>query len=71
MAPPPPPMFRMPNAPPLQTNTLPHYLKPKKKFDTDGPMKRANWKAIIPQKLSEKAFWVQYQLHCFIVFIFH
>lgn len=55
MQPPPLPNFN------LQTNTLPHYLKPKKKFDADGPMKRANWKAIIPQKLSEKAFWVKCQ----------
>lgn len=61
MGPPPPPMpnSRMPL--PMQTNTLPHYLKPKKKFDADGPMKRANWKAIIPQKLTEKAFWVKCQ----------
>lgn len=63
MVPPPPPLFQMPNAPPLQLNTLPHYLKPKKKFDSDGPMKRANWKAIIPQKLSEKAFWVKSHLY--------
>lgn len=60
-APPPPPMLGMPNAPMPLINTLPHYLKPKKKFDADGPMKRANWKAIIPQKLSEKAFWVKCQ----------
>lgn len=59
--PPPPPMPGMSAAPPLPMNTLPHYLKPKKKFDADGPMKRANWKAIIPQKLSENAFWVKCQ----------
>ena len=40
---------------------LPHGLKPKRKWDTDGPMKRANWKAIIPQKLSENSFWVKVQ----------
>lgn len=62
MGPPPPPMLQMPNSALLpQVNTLPHYLKPKKKFDAEGPMKRANWKAIIPQKLSEKAFWVKCQ----------
>lgn len=62
MGPPPPPMFQMPGAPAFQmANTLPHYLKPKKKWDTDGPMKRANWKAIVPQKMSEKAFWVKCQ----------
>lgn len=60
--PPPPPMFRMPGAPPLPIlNTLPSYLKPKKKYDPEGPMKRANWKAIVPQKMSEKAFWVKCQ----------
>lgn len=40
---------------------LPHGLKPKKKWTVDGPMKRANWKAIVPQKLSEKSFWVKVQ----------
>lgn len=60
MGPPPPPMFRMPGVPipPLAT-ALPSYLRPKKKFETDGPMKRANWKAIVPHKMSEKAFWVK------------
>lgn len=54
-------MFRMPNALGAPVNVLPAFLKPKKKYDTDGPMKRANWKAIIPQKLSEKAFWAKCQ----------
>lgn len=62
MGPPPPPMFRMPNAPfAPPAIILPHYLKPKKKYDANGPMKKANWKAIIPQKLSEKAFWSKCQ----------
>lgn len=56
--PPPPPMFGMSAVNP---NILPHGLKPKKKWDTDGPMKRANWKAIVPQKMSENAFWVKCQ----------
>lgn len=47
-----PPPFKMPEA-------LPHGLKPKKKWDVDGPMKRANWKAIIPHKMTEKSFWVR------------
>lgn len=51
--PPPPPMM-MPKA-----NVLPHGLKPKKKWEVDGPMKRANWKAIVPDKMSENAFWVK------------
>lgn len=59
MGPPPPPMFGMATMQPQ--NVLPQFLKPKKKYDTDGPMKRANWKAIIPQKLSEKAFWAKCQ----------
>ncbi|XP_052870339.1 protein diaphanous [Anopheles cruzii] len=58
--PPPPPMmggFMMAAVP----KPLPHGLKPKKKWDTDGPMKRANWKAIEPDKLAEGSFWVQVQ----------
>ena len=62
MGPPPPPMmggFRPPG--PAVPEPLPYGLKPKKKWDTDGPMKRANWKAIIPYKMSEKSFWVKVQ----------
>uniref|UniRef100_A0AAG5DR30 Diaphanous n=1 Tax=Anopheles atroparvus TaxID=41427 RepID=A0AAG5DR30_ANOAO len=40
---------------------LPYGLKPKKKWDTDGPMKRANWNGIDPKNLSENSFWVQVQ----------
>ncbi|XP_055641138.1 protein diaphanous [Toxorhynchites rutilus septentrionalis] len=69
MGPPPPPMPGM--GPPMPPGMggfrpmapvpapLPHGMKPKKKWDTDGPMKRANWKAIVPQKLSENSFWVK------------
>lgn len=69
MGPPPPPMPGMGPRPPMMPGmgppppkmpeALPHGLKPKKKWDVDGPMKRANWKAIIPQKMSEKSFWVR------------
>ncbi|XP_011299550.1 protein diaphanous isoform X4 [Fopius arisanus] len=60
MGPPPPPGgFRSPLAGAVQV--LPHGLKPKKKWEVDGPLKRANWKAILPQKLSEKSFWVKVQ----------
>lgn len=38
---------------------LPYGLENKHKFTVDGPMKRANWKAIVPQKMSENSFWVQ------------
>jgi diaphanous len=47
--------------PGLKIQPLPHGLKPKKKWTVDGPMKRANWKAIIPHKMSEKSFWVKCQ----------
>lgn len=59
MGPPPPPGFAMPAAP--KPDVLPHGLKPKKKWEVEGPLKRANWKAILPQKLSEKSFWVKVQ----------
>lgn len=68
MPPPPPPMMggmRVggPPMPPPMIMTLPYGLKPKKKWDVDGPMKRANWKAIIPNKMSEKAFWIRCKEH--------
>lgn len=44
-----------------QPDILPHGLKPKKKWEVEGPLKRANWKTIIPQKMSEKSFWVKVQ----------
>jgi len=45
MGPPPPPMGGFsPPAPMVQV--LPHGLKPKKKWEVDGPLKRANWKAV-------------------------
>ncbi|KAL0858771.1 hypothetical protein ABMA27_011242 [Loxostege sticticalis] len=62
--PPPPPMMGgmgppMPRMP--QPDVLPHGLKPKKKYEVEGPLKRANWKTIVPAKMSEKAFWVKVQ----------
>ncbi|XP_024944472.1 protein diaphanous isoform X6 [Cephus cinctus] len=60
--PPPPPMMGGPRPPmPLAVQVLPHGLKPKKKWDLEGPLKRANWKAILPQRLTEKSFWVKVQ----------
>ncbi|XP_008549742.1 protein diaphanous isoform X1 [Microplitis demolitor] len=64
MGPPPPPMMGGPRPPMMMMNAvevLPHGLKPKKKWEVDGPLKRANWKAILPHKLSEKSFWVKVQ----------
>ncbi|KYN16166.1 Protein diaphanous, partial [Trachymyrmex cornetzi] len=40
---------------------LPHGLKPKKKWEVDGPLKRANWKAILPHRITEKSFWTKVQ----------
>ncbi|CAG4949456.1 unnamed protein product [Parnassius apollo] len=70
--PPPPPMMGGPRPPPppfggpmpprmAQPDVLPYGLKPKKKWEVEGPLKRANWKTIGPQKMSEKAFWVKVQ----------
>ncbi|CAB3371123.1 Hypothetical predicted protein [Cloeon dipterum] len=56
MGPPPPPgMLGLPKAP----DVLPYGLKPKRKWNVGGPLKRANWKAIVPQKMSENSFWIQ------------
>ncbi|KAJ8978866.1 hypothetical protein NQ317_009010 [Molorchus minor] len=65
--PPPPPMGGMGPPPPpgmiplvgmARPDLLPHGLKPKKKWEVKG-LKRANWKMIVPQKMSEKSFWVK------------
>lgn len=73
MGPPPPPpppglgamMGRLPNGgmpmSPPQPETLPHGMKPKKKYNVGTTLKRANWKKVMPQKISEKAFWVKVQ----------
>lgn len=45
MGPPPPPMMGG-LSPPTPIQVLPHGLKPKKKWEVDGPLKRANWKAV-------------------------
>ncbi|XP_076669045.1 diaphanous related formin 1 isoform X3 [Andrena cerasifolii] len=70
---PPPPMPGLGPAPPplmpgfgLLANAcapqpLPLGLKPKKKWEVEAPLKRANWKAILPHKLTEKSFWTKVQ----------
>lgn len=66
--PPPPPGMGMPPPPPpggllfqaKPPDVLPHGMKPKRKWDVEG-LKRANWNTILPQKLSEKSFWVKVQ----------
>ncbi|XP_054006199.1 protein diaphanous isoform X1 [Hylaeus anthracinus] len=56
----PPPM--MPGFTPLGgPQPLPLGLKPKKKWEVEAPLKRANWKAILPHKLTEKSFWTKVQ----------
>lgn len=56
--PPPPPFGAAPiGLPGMAGPQLPAGLKPKKKWDTNGPLKKANWKTIIPHKLTEKSFW--------------
>ncbi|XP_074101211.1 diaphanous related formin 1 isoform X4 [Cotesia typhae] len=62
IGPPPPPMMGGPRPPMMNAvEVLPHGLKPKKKWEVDGPLKRANWKAILPQKMTEKSFWIKVQ----------
>uniref|UniRef100_A0A1B0C4Z0 Uncharacterized protein n=1 Tax=Glossina palpalis gambiensis TaxID=67801 RepID=A0A1B0C4Z0_9MUSC len=43
------------------TPALPQGLKPKKKWEVKDPMKKANWKAILPHNISEKSFCVKCQ----------
>ncbi|XP_012224016.1 protein diaphanous isoform X2 [Linepithema humile] len=61
MGPPAPPMMGAFSPPPPPMQALPPGLKPKKKWEIDGPLKRANWKAILPHKLTEKSFWTKVQ----------
>ncbi|XP_024878050.1 protein diaphanous isoform X2 [Temnothorax curvispinosus] len=61
MGPPPPPMMGGFSPPPPAVQVLPHGLKPKKKWEVDVPLKRANWKAILPHKLTQKCFWTKVQ----------
>ncbi|KAJ8921203.1 hypothetical protein NQ315_013675 [Exocentrus adspersus] len=55
--PPPPGMVPLPGM--ARPDLLPLGLKPKKKWEVKGPLKRANWKMIMPQKLTDKSFWVK------------
>lgn len=48
MSPPPPPL-------------LPYYLKTKKKFVAEEPMKKLNWTPIKPQNILQKSIWVMCQ----------
>ncbi|KAF6768330.1 hypothetical protein AHF37_10392 [Paragonimus kellicotti] len=56
--PPPPPLGgKLPQAP--SAPQLPFGMKPKKKYNVDGPLKKANWDKITPDLLSKEAIWVQ------------
>lgn len=57
--PPPPPGGFVPLAP--LPPALPSWLKPKKKWEVDGPMKRVNWNTVNAAKLSEKSLWGKVQ----------
>nr|CAD7570754.1 unnamed protein product [Timema californicum] len=74
MGPPPPPMSGMGSPLPLMPGMvpppivytavpksveLPYGLKPKRKWDVEAPTKRANWKTITPEKMTDKSFWIQ------------
>ncbi|KAL1452185.1 hypothetical protein WDU94_006483 [Cyamophila willieti] len=55
MGPPPPGMGPLMKPP----DVLPPGLKPKKKWEVGGPLKRANWKTINAQNIKENSFWVK------------
>lgn len=60
MPPPPPPNMGNALLTKNQPRTeLPPFLKPKKKYTVEGPMKRANWKPIAPEKLSSESLWTK------------
>lgn len=59
--PPPLPVFGKRLIQTHQYNQLPHYLKPKPKFDVGVPMKMAHWEAIKPQTILEQSFWAKCQ----------
>ncbi|XP_047440383.1 protein diaphanous homolog 1 isoform X2 [Mugil cephalus] len=63
--PPPPPGMGMPPPPPFGMGgwgapappSLPFGLQPKKEYKPEVQLKRANWRKIGPEDLSEKSFW--------------
>ncbi|KAK2576918.1 hypothetical protein KPH14_005539 [Odynerus spinipes] len=58
MGPPPPPMMAGIT---YAMQSLPNGLKPKKKWEVEGRLKRPNWKAISPHQLTEEVFWAKVQ----------
>ncbi|XP_078067809.1 protein diaphanous homolog 2 isoform X5 [Mustelus asterias] len=68
MPPPPPPPFGGPPPPPLfggapprmgAPAVLPHGLQPKKQYNPEAAMRRANWSKIGPQEMTETCFWIK------------
>ncbi|XP_059507468.1 protein diaphanous homolog 2 isoform X2 [Stegostoma tigrinum] len=67
--PPPPPPFGGPAPPPppfgglaLRSQApaaLPYGLQPKKQYNPEAPMRRANWSQIGPQEMTETCFWIK------------
>ncbi|XP_043560433.1 protein diaphanous homolog 2 isoform X2 [Chiloscyllium plagiosum] len=67
--PPPPPPFGGPAPPPppfggpaVRSHApapLPHGLQPKKQYNPEAPMRRANWSQIGPQEMTETCFWIK------------
>ncbi|XP_045463105.1 titin-like [Harmonia axyridis] len=43
---------------PNESQNIPYGLKPKKKWNTPVPLKKANWITIPPRKMIEKSFWI-------------
>lgn len=59
LLPPPPPPFPMTNTKPVQS--LPSYLKLKKSYQSNVPMKKLNWITIDPRNIAKNCFWAKCQ----------
>lgn len=55
---PPPPTLGVPAPPKVVAERLPFGMKPKKKYNPDVPMKKANWEKIKPDMLDKNSVWV-------------
>lgn len=68
MGPPPPPMMGA-FSPPPPTQALPPGLKPKKKWEVDSRLKRANWKAVcmpLDQIVIDRTCDTRLNVDCFL-----
>ncbi|XP_067852983.1 protein diaphanous homolog 2 isoform X2 [Heptranchias perlo] len=57
--PPPPPPFGGAPLPCGAPALLPHGLQPKKQYNPETAMRRANWSKIGPQEMTKKCFWIK------------